>query len=74
MDLKAICKTATTEEAEVRFLRVAARWHLRYPLIGKSWRVNWSRAIPMFGRSGEIRRAVYTTNAIESLNISLPER
>ena len=34
----------------------------RYPLIAKSWRVSWSRIIPMLGYPDEIRRAVYMTN------------
>ena len=40
-------------------------------MIARSWRANWARVIPMFGLPEEIRRAVYTTNAIESLNMSL---
>ena len=43
----------------------------RYPMIGKSWRSNWPRVIPFFAYSAEIRKAIYTTNAIESLNNSL---
>jgi len=40
-------------------------------MISKSWKANWARVVPMFGFPEEIRRAVYTTNAIESLNMSL---
>ena len=40
-------------------------------MIARSWRTNWSRVVPMFGYPGEIRRAVYTTNTIESLNMTL---
>jgi putative transposase len=40
-------------------------------MIAKSWRANWTRLIPMFTYSTEIRRAIYTTNAIESMNLSL---
>jgi putative transposase len=42
-----------------------------YPVIAKSWRANWSRVVPMFGYPAEIRRPVYTTNTIESLNMRL---
>jgi putative transposase len=70
-DLKAIYHATTAEEAEVRLEEFAAKWDFRYPLIAKSWRANWSRIIPMFGYPEEIRRAIYTTNAIESLNMSL---
>src|SRR5215210_7197047 len=51
--------------------RVAEKWATRYPSIAKSWHANWARVVPMFGFPDEIRRAVYTTNAIESLNMSL---
>jgi putative transposase len=70
-DLKAIYHAATAEEAEAHLEEFSAKWDLRYPLIAKSWRANWSRNIPMFGYPEEIRRAIYTTNAIESLNMSL---
>lgn len=71
LDLKAIYNSATEEEAEARLEEFSQKWDCRYPLIGKSWRGNWSRITPMFGYPEEIRRAVYTTNAIESLNMSL---
>lgn len=71
LDLKAVYNSATVEEAEARLEEFSQKWDCRYPLIGKSWRANWSRIIPMFGYPEEIRRAVYTTNAIESLNMSL---
>ena len=43
----------------------------RYPMIAKSWRSNWSRVIPFLAFPRDIRRVIYTTNAIESLNFSL---
>jgi putative transposase len=70
-DLKAIYRAATTEEAEQHLEAFAEKWDARYPSIAKSWRGNWARVIPMFGLPPDIRRAVYTTNAIESLNMSL---
>jgi putative transposase len=40
-------------------------------MIGRSWRANWARVIPFFQFNEEIRRVIYTTNAVESLNYSL---
>jgi len=70
-DLKTIYRAATAQEAEANLESFAGKWDTRYPMISKSWRANWSRVVPMFGFPEEIRRAVYTTNAIESLNMSL---
>ena len=70
-DLKLIYRAATAGEAEQHLAAFAQKWDARYPSIAKSWRVNWARIVPMFGFPEEIRRAVYTTNAIESLNMSL---
>ncbi|MBL8191528.1 MAG: transposase [Acidobacteria bacterium] len=47
------------------------KWEKRYPMIARSWRGNWVCVRPMFELPAEIRRAVYTTNVIESLNYSL---
>jgi putative transposase len=69
--LKAIYRDAGAEEAERQLEEFAAQWDARYPSISKSWRANWARITPMFGLPEDIRRAVYTTNAIESLNMSL---
>ena len=70
-DLKAIYQATSTQEAEQHLEEFASKWDERYPLIAKSWRANWLRLVPMFGYPPEIRRAVYTTNTIESLNMSL---
>jgi putative transposase len=70
-DLKAIYGAVTAEEAELRLEEFAEKWDGRYCSIAKSWRSNWARITPMFGLPDDIRRAVYTTNAIESLNMSL---
>jgi putative transposase len=70
-DLKAIYRAATSTEAEQQLEAFAEKWDARFPSIAKSWRANWARVIPMFGFPDDIRRAVYTTNAIESLNMSL---
>jgi putative transposase len=70
-DLKAVYQSVTAEEAQNRLDDFEKAWLLRYPMIGKSWRSNWARIIPFFQYPEEIRRAVYTTNAIESVNGSL---
>jgi putative transposase len=70
-DLKTIYQAATLEEAEHQLAGFEETWAASYPVIAKSWRANWSRVVPMFGYPSEIRRAVYTTNTIESLNMTL---
>jgi len=70
-DLKRIYTSATAEEAEQRLTEFEAKWDKEYPPIGQSWRRNWSRLIPFFDYPPEIRKVIYTTNAIESVNMSL---
>ncbi len=71
MDLKAIYRAATGEEAERQLAAFEAKWNRKYPSIGALWRRNWQGIVPFFQFSPEIRKIVYTTNAIESLNMSL---
>jgi putative transposase len=70
-DLKTIYSSATEVEAEQRLDEFAAKWDAKFPLISKSWRSNWPRVIPFFAHPPEIRKIIYTTNAVESLNMSL---
>ncbi len=70
-DLKAIYKAPTEQAAEAGLEAFAAKWDAKYASISQSWRRNWSRVIPCFSYPAAIRRAVYTTNSIESLNFSL---
>ena len=49
----------------------AEHWDRQYPAIATGWERNWERLTPFFGYPPEIRKVVYTTNAIESLNYSL---
>jgi putative transposase len=70
-DLKQIYRAATVEEAEQRLCEFGQRWDEKYSSIGKMWRRNWAGIVPFFAYPGEIRRAVYTTNIVESLNMSL---
>jgi putative transposase len=48
-----------------------AKWARRYPMIAASWRANWERVVPFLDFPPDVRRVIYTTNAIESLNSSL---
>ena len=70
-DLRAIYTAATVEEAEQHLTAFEAKWDEDYPPIGQSWRRNWTRITPFFDYPPEIRKVIYTTNAIESLNMSL---
>ena len=70
-DLREIYTAATVELAEAALERLEDKWNSGYPLIAKSWRANWPRVIPFFAYPPEIRKVIYTTNAIESLNMSL---
>ena len=70
-DLKTIYSASTTDDALVRLEEFADQWGQDYPTIVKSWRSNWQRIVPFFEYPPEIRRIIYTTNAIESVNMSL---
>ena len=70
-DLRLIYAAATVEESETRLAEFEAKWRTDYPSIAQSWRRNWARIIPFFDYPPEIRRIIYTTNAIESVNMSL---
>jgi putative transposase len=70
-DLKTIYSAATEAEAEQRLAEFSLKWEPQFPMIAKSWRSNWVRVIPFLAHPPEIRKVIYTTNAIESLNMSL---
>lgn len=70
-DLKTIYQAATAEQAEINLTEFELKWDETHPSIGQSWRRNWERIIPFFAYPAEIRKVIYTTNAIESLNMSL---
>lgn len=71
LGLKAVYGAATVDEAEQRMDEFEAEWGEAYPPIVQSWRRNWNRLIPFFDYPPEVRRVIYTTNAIESVNMSL---
>jgi len=70
-DLKTIYGAPTAEQAEMNLAEFEAKWNETHPSIGQSWRRNWERITPFFAYPKEIRKVIYTTNAIESLNMSL---
>ena len=70
-DLRTIYTAATVEEAELRLTEFDTKWGADYPSIVQSWQRNWPRIIPFFDYPAEIRKVIYTTNAIESVNMSL---
>ena len=67
-DLKAIYQSATEEDVLLSLDKFAERWDDRYPQISKSWHANWQNLNTLFSYPPDIRKAIYTTNAIESLN------
>ena len=67
-DLKLIYQAVTEEEALLALDRFSERWDVKYPQISRSWRAHWDNLNTLFNYPEDIRRAIYTTNAIESLN------
>lgn len=67
-DLKQIYQASSESAAELALEQFAKQWDTKYPQISKSWRNNWSNLITLFSYPPEIRKVIYTTNAIESLN------
>ena len=70
-DLKKVYKAATVEEAEQALDAFEEAWGEPYPMAVKSWRSRWENVIPFFGYPAPIRKVIYTTNAVESLNAQL---
>ena len=66
--LKAIYQASTEENALKSLELFCDQWNHQYPKIGESWRANWENIRTIFSYPAEIRHAIYTTNAIESLN------
>ena len=70
-DLRLIYTATTVELAEQQLTDLERKWGPEYQSISLSWRRNWPRIIPFFDYPPEIRKVIYTTNAIESINMSL---
>jgi putative transposase len=67
-DLKKIYASATVIEAEQALEEFAQAWDTKYPTISKMWRAKWADIVTLFDYPPPIRKAIYTTNAIESVN------
>lgn len=70
-DLKQIYTSETEEAAELALSSFSEKWDDRYPSISQLWLKHWDRITPFFAYPADIRKAIYTTNAIESLNMTL---
>jgi putative transposase len=69
--LKPIYRAATALEAEMNLDSFIATWGGKYKAIGKLWKENWERVIPFYAFPTEVRKVIYTTNAVEALNRGL---
>lgn len=67
--LKRIYQSATADEAATELDALEAEWGDKYKAVVRLWRGNWDNIIPFFQFLPEIRKVIYTTNAIESLNM-----
>ena len=70
-DLKTIYGSNTLEEAELSLQAFAKKWDSTYPTVSQLWHRHWENIVPFFAYPKQIRKVIYTTNAIESLNRSL---
>lgn len=67
-DLKQIYQSSNEEEALLALEHFSTKWDEKYPQISRSWRAHWDNLSTLFNYPSDIRKAIYTTNAIESLN------
>jgi len=67
-DLKTIYRAISVAQAETALLEFGEKWDAKYPAISRSWNKNWQNIVTLFDFPDEIRKIIYTTNAIESLN------
>ena len=70
-DLQPIYRASSAEDAYIKLEAFAEKWDGAYPTISQMWRRNWEHLTPFFAYPADIRKVIYTTNAIESLNMSL---
>jgi len=70
-DLRTIYQAPTVEAAEQALTAFEDRWDDRFPMIGRKWRANWDNLTAFFNYPPELRKVIYTTNAIEALNAQL---
>lgn len=67
-DLKSIYRAISVEQAEEALIAFGEKWDAKYPAISRSWHHHWANIMTLFAYPEEIRKIIYTTNAIESLN------
>ncbi|MCB0653393.1 MAG: IS256 family transposase [Saprospiraceae bacterium] len=70
-DLKKIYQAPNIEAGEQALAECRMRWDRQYPMVGQQWQNHWAHISPLFNYTPEIRKAIYTTNAVESLNMCL---
>jgi putative transposase len=70
-DLQLVYRASTAEDAYFQLEAFAEKWDGAYPTISQMWRRNWEHLTPFFAYPADIRKVIYTTNAIESLHMSL---
>ena len=70
-DLKTVYRAPTRDEGETNLLKLAEKWGKQYPAAIRSWENNWAELATFFDYPAEIRRLIYTTNAIEAYNRQL---
>jgi len=70
-DLKLIYRAASRENAEQQLELFALKWDPKYRSISQLWRRHWEQIVPFFAFPADIRKVIYTTNAVESLNMTL---
>ena len=70
-DLRQIYTAATAYDADLQLDAFAQKWDAVCPMVSQTWRRHWDRITPFFAYPAEIRKVIYTTNAVESLNMSL---
>jgi putative transposase len=70
-DLRLIYGANTLTEAEISLEDFSKKWDVKFPTISQAWKRDWENIIPFFDYPHDIRKAIYTTNAIESMNMTL---
>ena len=70
-DLRQIYTAATAYDADLQLDAFAQKWDAVCPMVSQTWRRHWDRITPFFAYPAEIRKVIYTTNAVESLNMSV---
>lgn len=70
-DLRKIYQAASAPDAALELNAFAQKWDVVCPMVSQTWRRHWERVTPFFAYPAEIRKVIYTTNAVESLHMSL---